>query len=532
MNQKNKMSKGILGLWVTSLLVISGWAAGLSFIIDSDGVPNIDGVADAVYEDAITYNISNLVTGTVSSSSDLSATYKALWDTNYLYFLIEVSDEAASNDSADTWNDDSIEIYLDADYSQLTSYGPKDYLYAWRWGDTTISELAHGATAGVEFASTEQIGGYTFEIKIPWDTLEVTAVSGMLIGLDIHVNDDDDGGLPDGKLTWHTLTNESGFNPSLFGTAELYRVGGGNGFTGTVEVSSDPTSVEASSETETVKDLPTAAELASKATHEETLSLLTALEKGQSADRSRLSALVEEVRQDPNLSEHDRFVIASRVGGLDIKETPGLTRATRFAAYEELAKTLMAEFPDQVEPYESLLALANDHDDSVKGEQLARQLLSSVAPASVKNGAQRLLNRKAMVDNPIDLSLQDSEGVTLNLSELQGKVVVLYAWTALGENSHLWVSRLLEKGGENVVFVGLNLDADTQAAQTKINCLAPGSLQLYDPGGLNGALASQLNLGRVPSVYLIDHSGIVRAVDVWKELPEKLTQLVKEGGQS
>jgi len=529
MKQKNKMGKRILlGLWTMSLLVSSSWAAGLGFIIDSDGTPTIDGVADAIYTDAIAYNISNVVTGSISSNADLSATYKALWDSHYLYILVEVADEASARDSADTWDDDGIEIYLDADHSQSTSYGPKDYLYTWGWKDKGISELAHGATSGVAFGSTEQTDGYTFEVKIPWQTLDVTASSGMQIGLDIHVNDDDDGGARDGKLTWHTLTNSSGSNPSLFGTAELYRVSSGGSMT--ADAPSKPISEDAQSETESIEESEEV--LASKATRDETLGLLTALENGQSADRSRLNTLVQEVREDANLTDHDRFVVAARVGGLAIKETQGLDRAARFTAYETLAKELVAEFPGEAEPYESLLALANDQPDAAKGKQLAQQLLTLNSPESIKAGAQRMLDRMDMIGKPLDFSFQDSRGATLSADSYRGKIVVLYAWTGMGDNSHRWVSGLLGQAGEEVICIGLNVDPDASAAQAKISDVSLNSLQVYDPGGLSGPLAEQLNLSRLPTLYLIDRTGVVREIGSLRGFPEKLNQLLKEGGRS
>ena len=534
MNDKKKVTKGIfLGLWLISLLATSSHAAGLSYIIDSDGMPVIDGKADRIYEDAIAYYIQNLVTGSVSSTADLSASYKALWDDAFLYLLIEVTDEAVATDSINTWEDDGIEIYLDADHSQLTSYGPKDYLYTWKWGEGTLNELAHGALTGVVFEATGQTGGYTLEIKRPWKTLDVTATTGKQIGLDIHINDDDDGGTRDGKLTWHTLSNTSDADPSTFGTAELYRIGNDNGIATTAtETESTTTEIDAEI-TETAEELPTEAELASRATWDETLSLLTALEQSESADRTRLNALAEEVRQDPNLSEHERFVVAARVGGLAIKETSELSRTARFAAYESLAKTLMAEFPEQPEPYESLLALANDQPDPTLGKQLAEELLASAAPEPIKTGAQRLLARKDMIGQPLTLNYQDSQGVTLDLQTYRGNIVLLYIWTALDENSPYWISDLLGQGSEEIVCIGLNLDADRQTAEAKINEVALDSLQIYDSGGLTGSIAEQLHLSRVPSLYLIDRSGVVRTVNPWmSELGQKLNQLLQEGGQS
>jgi oligosaccharide reducing-end xylanase len=41
------------------------------------------------------------------------------------------------------------------------------------------------------------------------------------LGLDVHVDDDDDGGDRDGKLTWKAKQDDAWQNPSLFGGAIL-----------------------------------------------------------------------------------------------------------------------------------------------------------------------------------------------------------------------------------------------------------------------------------------------------------------------
>jgi len=51
--------------------------------------------------------------------------------------------------------------------------------------------------------------------------LGVEPSAGKKIGLDVHVNDDDDGGDRDTKLTWYGKQDNAWQNPGIFGTAEL-----------------------------------------------------------------------------------------------------------------------------------------------------------------------------------------------------------------------------------------------------------------------------------------------------------------------
>jgi hypothetical protein len=186
--------------------------------------PTIDGSVDSVWSQAPTEPIANVINGSVSGDSDLSGTWRAMWDSSRLYYLVEVTDDSLRNDSANAWDDDSVELYIDADNSKGSSYdGVNDFQYVFRWNDGTIHLGSSSAsnTTGITFDMVAVSGGYNFEVSIPWTTLGVTPGTGSLIGTDVHINDDDDGSSRDGKKAWFATTDDSWGNPSLFATAEL-----------------------------------------------------------------------------------------------------------------------------------------------------------------------------------------------------------------------------------------------------------------------------------------------------------------------
>lgn len=84
-----------------------------------------------------------------------------------------------------------------------------------------MGEFKRGHTDGVEFAVGRADVGYRVEVKFPWATLGTKPSPGTKIGLDVHVNDDDDGGDRDSKLTWHGKEDNAWQTPSALGTAEL-----------------------------------------------------------------------------------------------------------------------------------------------------------------------------------------------------------------------------------------------------------------------------------------------------------------------
>jgi len=183
----------------------------------------VDGKAEALWSQAREYKIGNVIYSPPSNDEDFSASYKALFDDKNLYVLVNVTDDSLKNDSSDFWLDDSVEVFVDADNSKSGSYGDNDYQFHFGWAESnpSMGESQHNKTGGVEFAVGRADAGYRVEIKFPWATLGVEPSVGKKIGLDVHVNDDDDGGERDTKLTWRGKEDNAWQNPSVLGTAEL-----------------------------------------------------------------------------------------------------------------------------------------------------------------------------------------------------------------------------------------------------------------------------------------------------------------------
>lgn len=189
----------------------------------ASGPVAIDGKAEALWSEARQYKISNVIYLPPSNDEDFSASYKTLWDERNLYVLVDVTDESLKNDSDDFWLDDCVEVFVDADNSKSGSYGDNDYQFHFGWAgaNPSMGESQHSQTKGVEFAVGRADAGYRVEIKFPWSTLGVEPSAGKKIGLDVHVNDDDDGGDRDSKLTWRGKEDNAWQNPGILGTAEL-----------------------------------------------------------------------------------------------------------------------------------------------------------------------------------------------------------------------------------------------------------------------------------------------------------------------
>ncbi|MEM7531857.1 MAG: glycosyl hydrolase [Chloroflexota bacterium] len=187
--------------------------------------PIIDGHIDSIWSAASAHRLGNAVVGNSVPTTDLTATFRILYDDEYLYLLLEEVDEAGQHDSgAEWWHDDGTEIYIDGDHSQQSIYdGINDFQFGFRWQDEAIHIPIHSAPApdGLRFAMRDIVNGDHQEFAIPLLGVGITPQQGVRFGLDVHVNDDDDGGERDTKLAWFATADTSWQDPSTFGTAEL-----------------------------------------------------------------------------------------------------------------------------------------------------------------------------------------------------------------------------------------------------------------------------------------------------------------------
>ena len=86
-------------------------------VIVNYGTPKIDGEIDDVWA------IAGIVTPEIKSSPSVAASFtaKTLWDDHSLYTLALVTDPVLNKKSGNTYEQDSIEIFLDELYDRATS---------------------------------------------------------------------------------------------------------------------------------------------------------------------------------------------------------------------------------------------------------------------------------------------------------------------------------------------------------------------------------------------------------------------------
>lgn len=198
----------------------------------TDSAPIIDGIVDPVWSDGVQYTTNNhLVAGSgMLFQRDLWATWRALYDDTNLYILVEVRDESLVNDGPNFYGygDDMVQVMLDGDHSAGASYdGENDFELGFRWNDPSIIAGLNSAPVppNAQFSLVSTGDGYVLEVLLPLTEIDVMPEYGYTVGFDIHVNDDDDGGLRDTKISWYGAQDNAWLAPVNFGTAILLNNG-------------------------------------------------------------------------------------------------------------------------------------------------------------------------------------------------------------------------------------------------------------------------------------------------------------------
>ena len=193
--------------------------------------PVIDGNIDDIWNMADSHKLENVLYEDYLSNDNLSGHWKAIWDENHLYVLVNIIDNQLINDNyelVNAWNDDGIEVYIDAKNEDNSSYDYNDYQFSFPIGRDDFIEHSRGIEnmGGVKVVKNKLDKGYVMEMKFSWmvlftSTINKNELQGKNIGFDVHVNDDDNGEERDHKRSWYTVTDNAFEDPSVFGTVQL-----------------------------------------------------------------------------------------------------------------------------------------------------------------------------------------------------------------------------------------------------------------------------------------------------------------------
>ena len=183
--------------------------------LQAETAPVIDGVEDDAYENAPVLSIDRFQQAWSTASGEA----KVIYDQDYLYVLVNVANDVLDVTSANAWEQDSVEVFVDQTNSKAPNYDAAEGIGQYRVNAENTQSFGNG-NVYEGFESSTKINGtsYTVEMAIP--LTEITPSNDTVIGFDLQINDGEDGTRA-GVATWNDTTGQGFQDPSVFGEITL-----------------------------------------------------------------------------------------------------------------------------------------------------------------------------------------------------------------------------------------------------------------------------------------------------------------------
>src|SRR5579875_836207 len=178
------------------------------------------------------------------------------------------------------------------------------------------------------------------------------------------------------------------------------------------------------------------------------------------------------------------------------------------------------EHPDVPEAAKAVLQAAQTAESLGDNEEASRCYLYLVehfpndAAARKAAGALWRLgqNHQPMaLELPLLYSSRNSRNALFNLEELRGRLVVVYFWTSTSEGVAEEFQKLKQLtdryAGRGLEIVYVNMDAEPAEGRAFLSGRLTAGVHVYQPGGLDGAVAERYGLQKVPQAFLVNRDG-------------------------
>jgi len=143
------------------------------------GSPVIDGEIDEIWDQAVVVTPKYITNGVQTT-----AKFRVLWDDHALYFLAEIRDDQLSDQSANTYEQDSFEVFLDENNNKTKEYGVDDVHYRVNFNNVRTADNGDIERFYTKAKIVE--GGYIVEARV---ALQSPATNGKIMGIELQVNE-------------------------------------------------------------------------------------------------------------------------------------------------------------------------------------------------------------------------------------------------------------------------------------------------------------------------------------------------------
>lgn len=256
-----------------------------------------------------------------------------------------------------------------------------------------------------------------------------------------------------------------------------------------------------------------------------------AVKMGHTNAAEKLAKAEKERLADPALSEDQRLELRMMAAQRSAEALISQGEEKAKAALADSARELIKEFPKREEPYQLLLSLVSD-GPADEARATAKALLGGEIPESVREAAQGLMNRLERVGKPVDVQFTSVDGRKVDLTKMQGKVVLVDFWAtwcgpcvAELPNVKAAYEKLNPKGFE---IVGISFDQKKDALESFVAKEKMPWPQYFDGKGWGNELGQRFGISAIPAMWLIDKKGNLRDLAARDGLEEKVTKLLAE----
>lgn len=224
------------------------------------------------------------------------------------------------------------------------------------------------------------------------------------------------------------------------------------------------------------------------------------------------------VRSDKSLSAADKCDVVAYAENLNVVRAGNYSSEQRLDAYERIARSLMADFPEAPKGYEMLFGVAHDRSEASAVEVAFELLEHRNTPDSLKSVLHQLLNRHALIGQRFDAYVARVSAATKFADEHRGRAFAIYSWATWAPRSVELARAICEAAPADWGLLGINMDAADGDPREVANAHGLKGVQLSGPPGSGSELASMLAIPTPGMIYLVDTNGNIRSVSAHRDV--------------
>ncbi len=238
------------------------------------------------------------------------------------------------------------------------------------------------------------------------------------------------------------------------------------------------------------------------------------------------------LEKTPGVSTQRQADAAFRRISLQMQTTTGRDHEIREAVVSA-ARNFANRFPDDKRSPRLLVEAATQCDDV---PATMRDLLSHARSLSREPALDARIaddfRRMDALGKPVDITFSTLQGHTIDTTRLRGKVVVLVFWAAESPHSLIWMDEfrkaLRKIPKENLQIAAVSLDENRKALDDAMAAFQIDWPTHFDGKGWENAVARPLGINALPTVWVLDKRGTLRALNARESYSTLIRTLLAE----